>query len=109
MNKYKIVIKHIGLNKNQSVIFNDINLELSPQSKSVIAGKSGSGKTSLLRLINRLEEPTEGSIYYDGVNIIDINVLELRKKVTLVSQIPIVLDYTVQDNLTVQSKLGITP
>ena len=109
MNKYKIVIKHISLDKNQSVILNDINLELNPQSKSVIAGKSGSGKTSLLRLINRLEEPTEGSIHYDGINIFDINVLELRKKITLVPQIPIVLDYTVQDNLTVQSKLGIAP
>ena len=48
MNKYKIVIKHISLNKNQSVILNDINLELNPQSKSVIAGKSVSGKTYLL-------------------------------------------------------------
>ena len=109
MYKLKIVLKNVGFKQNQSLILKDLNLNLKSQSKSIIIGKSGSGKTSLLRLINRLEEPTQGSIYYNDTNIKEINALDLRKKVTLVAQIPIVFDYTVQDNLTIQSKLGIAP
>lgn len=109
MNKLKLELKNVSYKQNQSIILNNFNLQLKSQSKSIIIGKSGSGKTSLLRLINRLEEPTEGSIYYNDININDINVLDLRKKITLVPQIPIVFDYTVQDNLTIQSSLGIAP
>ncbi len=105
----KIKIKNVSLTKNNHTILSDINLEIKNKSKSVITGKSGSGKTSLLRLINRLEEPSSGSIYYNGTDIKQYDTLNLRTHVSLVLQIPIVLGDTVREDLLIQSNLDISP
>ena len=64
-----------------------------------LVGASGSGKTSLLRLINRLSEPSEGVIYMNGQAIRRIPVMQLRCQVPLVLQESKLLDMTVGDSL----------
>jgi ABC-type phosphate transport system ATPase subunit len=68
---------------------------------TVLAGASGSGKTSLLRLLNRLDVPTAGSIRWRGTDLDDIDVLAHRRQVGMVFQKPTVAPGSVLDNLRV--------
>ena len=64
-----------------------------------IVGPSGSGKSSLLRLMNRLDEPTSGTVYLDGVDYRQIAPRELRRRVGMVLQRPFLFPGSVADNL----------
>ena len=64
-----------------------------------IVGPSGSGKSSLLRLLNRLDEPTEGNVYLEAVDYRQIAPRELRSRVGMVMQRPYLFAGTVLDNL----------
>jgi putative ABC transport system ATP-binding protein len=64
-----------------------------------IVGPSGSGKSSLLRLLNRLDEPTEGDVYLEEVDYRQIAPRELRRRVGMVMQRPYLFAGTVLDNL----------
>ena len=68
---------------------------------AVLAGASGSGKSSLLRLCNRLSVPTTGRVLYRGEPVADIDPLTLRRRVGMVFQRPTVFPGTVRDNLLV--------
>lgn len=67
----------------------NINLHIKKGDIFGIIGLSGAGKSSLIRLLNRLEEPTSGEIIIDGVNIVSLNkkeLLEKRKKIGMIFQ-----------------------
>jgi putative ABC transport system ATP-binding protein len=64
-----------------------------------IVGPSGSGKSSLLRLINRLDEPTSGTVYLEGQDYRQIPPRELRRRVGLVMQSPHLFPGTVAENI----------
>jgi putative ABC transport system ATP-binding protein len=64
-----------------------------------IVGPSGSGKSSLLRLLNRLDEPTEGNVYLDGGDYRQLAPRELRRRVGMVMQRPYLFAGTVLDNM----------
>jgi putative ABC transport system ATP-binding protein len=68
---------------------------------TVIVGRSGVGKTTLLRLLNRLDDPDDGSVLYDGQDVRNYDVLDLRRRVQLVSQVPVTFPGTVAENLAV--------
>ncbi len=108
-NNIKFEINNLSLTRNSTLILNKINLSITNSTISIITGKSGSGKTSLLRLLNRLEDPVSGSIYYNGKDIKEYDVLKLRKEISLVQQVPIILSKSVRDNLLMQSKLAKKP
>lgn len=79
-------------------ILTDISFEVFPGDRLAIIGSSGAGKTSLLRLLNRLIEPTSGKIYLEQ-DYQKIPVIELRRQVMLVAQEPKLLGMTVQQAL----------
>jgi putative ABC transport system ATP-binding protein len=64
-----------------------------------IAGPSGSGKSTLLRLLNRLADPDSGRVLYRGEDVRGRDVLDLRREVCLVPQLPALLAGTVEDNI----------
>jgi D-methionine transport system ATP-binding protein len=64
-----------------------------------IMGPSGAGKTSLLRLLNRLAEPSQGEIFFEGQAFSGIPVLNLRRQIVLVPQEPKLLGMTVKNSL----------
>jgi putative ABC transport system ATP-binding protein len=64
-----------------------------------IAGESGGGKTTLLKLFNKLISPTEGIIAFKGIDLSDIDSVQHRKNVVLLSQKPFMFEGTVKDNL----------
>lgn len=80
-------------------LLRDISFEALAGSRLCIIGPSGAGKTSLLRLLNRLNEPTSGAIYLENQNIREIPVIELRRNVVLLLQEPKLLGMTVREAL----------
>ncbi|MBV8885829.1 MAG: ATP-binding cassette domain-containing protein [Chroococcidiopsidaceae cyanobacterium CP_BM_RX_35] len=78
-------------------LLKDISFEVFAGERIAIVGPSGAGKTSLLRLLNRLSEPTDGSIYLENQEYRQIPILQLRQQVTLVLQESKLLGMTVQE------------
>ena len=66
---------------------------------TVMVGPSGAGKTTLLRLLNRLDDPDGGRVHFEGRDVREYDVLDLRRRVQLVGQVPVPFIGTVADNL----------
>ncbi|MCX7843458.1 MAG: ABC transporter ATP-binding protein [Clostridia bacterium] len=75
------------------------SLEIPSGKVTCITGESGSGKSTLLKLLNNLISPDEGEILFKGNSVDKINPVELRRKVVMLSQNPVIFDGTVKDNL----------
>ena len=73
---------------------------------TAIVGPSGSGKSTLLRLLNRLADPDTGTISYRGQALADYDPLALRREVSLVPQLPSLLEGTVALNLAYAADLA---
>ena len=67
---------------------------------TIISGESGSGKSTLLRLLNKMISPDKGEILYRGQNLDRIDTIEHRRRVTMLSQNPVLFEKTLRDNLT---------
>jgi putative ABC transport system ATP-binding protein len=85
-----------------------IELEIPAGEVVALVGPSGAGKTSLLRLLDRLDDPTSGSVAYGGVPIASIPVRELRRRVGFVFQTPVMFAGSVADNLRIARDLAAT-
>jgi putative ABC transport system ATP-binding protein len=86
-------------------VLGDLTASL-PEGASCVAGPSGCGKSSLLRLLNRLADPDRGSVIYRGTDARERDVLELRREVCLVPQLPALLEGTVADNVRFAAALA---
>jgi putative ABC transport system ATP-binding protein len=79
-------LEHVRLLFGDRVVLDDLDEHLHAHTATAVAGPSGSGKSTLLRLLNRLEEPTSGRVLLDGVDVRELDVLELRRRAVLVPQ-----------------------
>jgi ABC-type methionine transport system ATPase subunit len=75
-------------------------------SVTAVVGPSGVGKSTLLRAINRLIEPTEGEIYLDGEPTSRMDPLELRRRVGMVFQLPALFGETVEEAILYGGRLA---
>jgi len=66
---------------------------------TALLGPSGSGKSTLLRLLNRLADPSAGSVRFRGEDVRSLDPLELRRRATLVPQLPAPLPGSVAENV----------
>lgn len=66
-----------------------------------IEGQSGSGKSTILRLLNNLDDPASGSIKFKGEEISSMAPQQLRKKIVMLPQNPVMFDGTIRDNLLI--------
>jgi putative ABC transport system ATP-binding protein len=85
--------------RGEKEILKGIDLQVRAGDLAVLIGPSGGGKSTLLRLINRLEEPSSGRIFLRGTDIRELNPIELRRNVALVMQKPFMFPGTALDNL----------
>ncbi|HVF20738.1 MAG TPA: phosphate ABC transporter ATP-binding protein [Mycobacteriales bacterium] len=76
-----------------------VTVEIAAGRVTALVGPSGSGKTTVLRLLNRLEEAHEGTVSFHGRPVASYDVLELRRRVGLLGQVPTPFAGTVLDNL----------
>lgn len=91
----------VGLEVDGAVILDAITVELPADGVVVVAGASGSGKSSLLRLCNRLVAPTTGTVRFRGDDVAALDVRRLRRRVGMVFQRPTPFPGTVHENLRV--------
>ena len=80
-------------------IFKDIEFEIPQGSNVAVVGPSGGGKSTIASLILRFYTPTQGSITIDGVDISKMNVKQLRRKIGVVSQEPVLFSGSIADNI----------
>jgi putative ABC transport system ATP-binding protein len=92
------VLESVDYARAGRTVLSDLNAEL-PSGTSAIVGPSGAGKSTLLRLLNRLADPDGGRILYRGSDVCDYDVLELRREVALVPQLPALLPGSVAENV----------
>ena len=99
-------LRGVGQERAGRTVLQDVDISIPRHLITVLVGPSGGGKTSLLRLLNRLDDPVRGDILFDGSPIVDYAVTELRRRVALVFQSPVMFSGTVSDNLAVAAELG---
>lgn len=80
-------------------VLKNLNLKIKEGEKIAIVGRTGSGKTSLVQLIPRLYDVTEGEVIIDGINVKDIILNELRNKIGYVPQGTFLFTDTIGDNI----------
>jgi putative ABC transport system ATP-binding protein len=91
-------LENVTLARAGRTVLSDLKLSLT-ESTTALVGPSGAGKSTLLRLLNRLADPDAGTITYRGRDVRAYDVLELRREVALVPQLPALLPGTVADNI----------
>lgn len=85
---------------------NGIHLDIAKGEFICFIGPSGCGKTTTMKMINRLIEPTSGSIYIDGENIMTQDAVKLRRKIGyVIQQIGLFPHMTIQENISLVPKL----
>ncbi|KAK6147954.1 hypothetical protein DH2020_018866 [Rehmannia glutinosa] len=80
-------------------ILRKVNVDIPRGMIMGVIGPSGSGKSTFLRALNRLWEPASGCVLLDGVDICELDVLNLRRKVGMLFQLPVLFEGTVADNV----------
>lgn len=88
------------------------NLEINENVVTVVKGESGSGKSTMLKLLNNIISPDSGIVMYNGVDVSDINPITLRREVIMQSQFPTIFPGNVRENLnfifTLRSEEGLS-
>jgi subfamily B ATP-binding cassette protein MsbA len=91
-------------NANSRKVLDDISFEVKAGQTIAFVGHSGSGKTTLVSLLPRFYSPTEGQIFIDEMDISDLQLLDLRKQISLVNQQVILFNDTIANNITYGQK-----
>ena len=101
-----IDVKNLSKSFGDHLVLNDISEHIYPGDKVVIIGPSGSGKSTFLRSLNLLEEPSAGSIEFDGTVITDekTDIDVVRRKMGMVFQ-----HFNLFPNMTIQKNITLAP
>jgi putative ABC transport system ATP-binding protein len=91
-------LREVSLVRAGRRVLDRVSADLPPGATAIV-GPSGSGKSTLLRLLNRLADPDSGTISYRGRPLVEYDPLQLRREVSLVPQLPALLEGTVGSNL----------
>jgi ABC-type Fe3+/spermidine/putrescine transport system ATPase subunit len=98
-------LEDVTYSRSGKLVLRDVRARL-PVGASCVAGPSGSGKSTLLRLLNRLADPDSGRVLYEGTDVRDLDPLALRREVSLVPQLPALIDGTVHENIAYGPRLA---
>lgn len=101
-----ISFAYSGEGKETEGLFERFSLHIKPGEKVALVGQSGSGKTSLTKLLFRFIDPQSGNIYFDGIAAKDFTLASLRKQITLVPQQPELFHRSVRDNITLSETVS---
>ncbi len=96
-----IVFDHVSFsypNKNHDVI-SDISFTVNPGETVALVGASGAGKSTILKMIMRFYEPTDGYIYLNNYSLEKVNLKSLRDRISVVFQEAFIFDGTIKENI----------
>ena len=98
--KGRVQFSHVYFKYEKKVQMRDVSFVIGPHSLTGIVGKSGSGKSTIFRLLLRLYKPTRGTITIDRENIESYSKKVYASNVSIVTQKPFVFDMTIRENLS---------
>ncbi len=90
-----------GVGSDEPYVLNNIDLTLEPGQKVAVVGRSGAGKTTLVKLVPRLFDPSEGRVTLDGMDVRDLDPHWLRRQVGMVMQEPFLFSGTIAENIAI--------
>ena len=98
--KGNVRFEHVSFHYNpEREILKDVSFELKAGQCIAIVGHSGSGKSTTVNLIPRLYDVTEGAVYFDGIDVRQMNLEQLRGNIGVVTQETYLFNGTIRDNL----------
>ncbi len=102
ISKGSILFKEIGFvyKNNKKATFNKFNLQIKSKEKIGLVGHSGAGKSTIISLLLRFQDVTDGAIFIDNQDIRNINQDDLREKITYVPQEPILFHRSIYENIS---------
>ncbi|KAF3769875.1 P-loop containing nucleoside triphosphate hydrolase protein [Cryphonectria parasitica EP155] len=92
-------VKMIYPSRPEVTVMDDISLKIPAGKTTALVGASGSGKSTIVGLVERFYEPVQGTVYLDGRDISTLNLRWLRQQISLVSQEPTLFSTTIYDNI----------
>jgi putative ABC transport system ATP-binding protein len=95
------LLDQVTVAHGDTVLLDTVTAQIRAGQCTAVVGASGAGKSTLLRLLNRLADPSSGQVLLDGVPLVQLDVLALRRRVGLVAQRPVLLAEHVADDLRV--------
>jgi subfamily B ATP-binding cassette protein MsbA len=96
---HRIAFENVAFKYDRDPVLENINFEVQAGEIIALVGMSGGGKTSLVNLIPRFYDPTEGLVLIDEVDIRQIPIARLRSQIAIVTQEPILFNDTVRSNI----------
>lgn len=96
---HRIAFENVSFKYDREMVLKKINLEASPGEVIALVGMSGGGKTSLVNLIPRFYDVTEGRLTIDGIDVRQLKLADLRRQIAVVTQDPILFNDTVRNNI----------
>ncbi|NLJ84008.1 MAG: ABC transporter ATP-binding protein [Halanaerobiaceae bacterium] len=97
--KGEVEFRNVSLRFGSEVVLEDISLHAKPGDTIAIMGATGSGKTSLINLIARYYDPTEGQVLIDNINVRELDLKVLRENVAPVMQDVFLFSETIRENI----------
>lgn len=92
-------VKHIYPSRPEVVVMQDVTLEVPAGKTTALVGTSGSGKSTIVGLVERFYDPVAGKVFLDGHDISTLNLRWLRQQMSLVSQEPTLFGTTIYKNI----------
>jgi len=80
-------------------VIRGVTLEVPPGQAVALVGASGSGKTTLTALLQRFHDVSGGSVTFEGIDVRDLRLADLRRQIAIVSQEPVLFSGTIRDNI----------
>ena len=97
--RHSVIFRNVSFKYEDQMVLKNINLEVKSGEVVALVGMSGGGKTTLVNLIPRFYDVSEGAILIDGHDIRDVTIASLRRQIGIVTQEPILFDDTVRNNI----------
>ncbi|KAJ1929039.1 hypothetical protein IWQ60_001535 [Tieghemiomyces parasiticus] len=97
---------HLRFRPGLPLVLNDLTFSTGPHEKIGIVGRTGAGKSSLVLALFRLVEVESGAILIDGTNVAHLGIQDLRERLAIIPQDPVVFEGTVRSNLDPTGQLG---
>jgi putative ABC transport system ATP-binding protein len=96
---YPLRVEAVSLKRGNRPVLHNITTSFRRGVVTAVVGPSGAGKSSLLRCLNRLEEPDRGSVTLGGIDIRSLEPTALRRRVGMIFQTPVIFEGGVRANL----------
>ncbi len=96
---HRVTFRNVSLKYDEDMVLKDISLDAAPGEILALVGMSGGGKTSIVNIIPRFYDVSEGAVMIDGTDIREASVASLRKQIAIVTQDTILFNDTVRNNI----------